>query len=88
MTREFNEREWALLGVVSEGNGRYDARQVDLVISSRLSPGDRTVFAELESLREAGWLARHDEPGAIGYTWSLTEEGQAALEAGRDSERR
>jgi DNA-binding IclR family transcriptional regulator len=62
-----------LLGVVAEGSGDLDARQIDLRVSSRYGPGEKTVLRELESLQRLGLVVRDDSRSGVGGRWKVTE---------------
>lgn len=62
-----------LLSVVAEGGGDLDARQIDLRVSSRYGPGEKTVLRELESLQRLGLVVRDDSRSGVGGRWRVTE---------------
>jgi hypothetical protein len=61
-----------LLAVVAEGGGDWDARQIDLRVSSRYGPGEKTVLRELEALQELGLVLRDDSRSGVGGRWEVT----------------
>jgi hypothetical protein len=61
-----------LLSVVAEGGGDLDARQIDLRVSSRYGPGERTVLRELEALQRLGLVVRDDSRSGVGGRWRVT----------------
>lgn len=61
-----------LLAVVAEGGGDWDARQIDLRVSSRYGPGEKTVLRELEALQELGLVLRDDSRSGVGGRWKVT----------------
>jgi hypothetical protein len=68
----------ALLALVRDGMGPRDARQLDLLISSKHEPREGgTVLDELVELERRG-LVRSGE-GGTGYNWSITDAGSEAL---------
>lgn len=62
-----------LLAVVAEGGGDWDARRIDLTVSSRYGPGERTVLRELETLQRLGLVVRDDSRSGVGGRWKVTE---------------
>ncbi|HEX3959168.1 MAG TPA: hypothetical protein VHZ03_21470 [Trebonia sp.] len=62
-----------LLAVVAEGGGDWDARRIDLTVSSRYGPGESTVLRELEALQQLGLVARDDSRSGVGGRWKVTE---------------
>ena len=69
-----------LLALVRNGMGRRDARQLDLLISTRLKPrGGWTVLDELIELEHRGLVRRG--PGGTGNRWAITDAGSEALTA-------
>jgi hypothetical protein len=62
-----------LLAVVAEGGGDWDARRIDLTVSSRYGPGERTVLRELEALQQLGLVVRDDSRSGVGGRWKVTE---------------
>jgi hypothetical protein len=62
-----------LLAVVAEGSGDWDARQIDLRVSSRYGPGEKTVLRELEALAQLGLVVRDDSRSGAGGRWKVTD---------------
>jgi repressor of nif and glnA expression len=69
-----------LLSVVAEGGGDLDARQIDLRVSSRYGPGERTVLRELEALQRLGLVVRDDSRSGVGGRWKVTETARQYLQ--------
>lgn len=69
-----------LLGVVAEGGGDLDARQIDLRVSSRYGPGDRTALKELEALQRLGLVVRDDSRSGVGGRWKVTEAARRYIQ--------
>ena len=61
-----------LLAVVAEGGGDLDARQIDLRVSSRYGPGEKTMLRELEALQQLGLVTRDDSRSGVGGRWKVT----------------
>ena len=61
-----------LLAVVAEGGGNWDARQIDLRVSSRYGPGEGTVLQELQALARLGLVTRDDSRSGVGGRWAVT----------------
>jgi hypothetical protein len=61
-----------LLAVVAAGDGNWDARQIDLRVSSRYGPGEKTVLRELEELQQLGLVIRDDSRSGVGGRWKVT----------------
>jgi hypothetical protein len=74
--------EWQvkLLSVVAEGGGDLDARQIDLRVSSRYGPGERTVLRELEALQRLGLVVRDDSRSGVGGRWKVTETARSYIQ--------
>jgi len=67
-----------LLALVRDGTGPRDARQLDLLISTRFRPREgRTVLEELTELERRGLVRR--AAGGTGYRWAVTDTGAEAL---------
>ena len=75
-----------LLGVVAEGGGELDARQIDLRVSSRYSPGESTVLRELESLQRLGLVVRDDSRSGVGGRWKVTEAARPYIQLAAGAE--
>jgi hypothetical protein len=69
-----------LLDVVAEGGGDWDARQIDLRVSSRYGPGEKTVLRELEALQELGLVLRDDSRSGVGGRWKVTETARPYIQ--------
>ena len=69
-----------LLAVVAEGGGDWDARQIDLRVSSRYGPGEKTVLRELEALQELGLVLRDDSRSGVGGRWKVTETARPYIQ--------
>jgi DNA-binding IclR family transcriptional regulator len=69
-----------LLSVVAEGGGDLDARQIDLRVSSRYGPGEKTVLRELEALQQLGLVARDDSRSGVGGRWRVTETARTYIQ--------
>lgn len=69
-----------LLSVVAEGGGDLDARQIDLRVSSRYGPGERTVLRELEALQQLGLVIRDDSRSGVGGRWKVTETARPYIQ--------
>lgn len=69
-----------LLSVVAEGGGDLDARQIDLRVSSRYGPGEKTVLRELEALQRLGLVARDDSRSGVGGRWRVTETARTYIQ--------
>lgn len=67
-----SDRQAALLAVVAEGGGDWDARRIDLAVDARHGPGEGTVLRELEELARLGLVIRDDTRSGIGGRWSVT----------------
>ena len=61
-----------LLAVVAEGGGNWDARQIDLRVTSRYGPGEGTVLQELQALARLGLVTRDDSRSGPGGRWAVT----------------
>jgi DNA-binding PadR family transcriptional regulator len=68
-----------ILGVVEAGNGKRDARRIDLIVSAKMDPGDRTVLDELRSLEKRGLVEMSDRETGVGGRLRITAEGSSAL---------
>jgi hypothetical protein len=60
------------LAVVAEGDGKWDARWIDLTVNSRHGPGEGTVLRELEALQRLGLVTRDDSRSGVGGRWKVT----------------
>ena len=69
-----------LLSVVAEGGGDLDARQIDLRVSSRYGPGEKTMLRELEALQRLGLVVRDDSRSGVGGRWKVTETAQPYIQ--------
>jgi hypothetical protein len=69
-----------LLSVVAQGGGDWDARQIDLRVSSRYGPGEKTMLRELEALQELGLVLRDDSRSGVGGRWKVTPDAQSHLQ--------
>lgn len=69
-----------LLSVVAEGGGDWDARQIDLRVSSRYGPGEKTMLRELEALRRLGLVVRDDSRSGVGGRWKVTETARPYIQ--------
>ena len=69
-----------LLSVVAEGGGDWDARQIDLRVSSRYGPGEKTVLRELEALQELGLVLRDDSRSGVGGRWKVTADARPYIQ--------
>jgi Fe2+ or Zn2+ uptake regulation protein len=69
-----------LLSVVAQGDGDLDARQIDLRVSSRYGPGERTVLRELEALQRLGLVVRDDSRSGVGGRWKVTESARRYIQ--------
>lgn len=69
-----------LLAVVAEGGGDLDARQIDLRVSSKYGPGERTVLRELEALQQLGLVVRDDSRSGVGGRWKVTAAARPYLQ--------
>ena len=69
-----------LLAVVAEGGGDLDARQIDLRVSSRYGPGERTVLQELEALQRLGLVVRDDSRSGVGGRWEVTAAAERYIQ--------
>jgi hypothetical protein len=69
-----------LLAVVAEGGGDWDARQIDLRVSSRYGPGEKTVLRELEALQELELVLRDDSRSGVGGRWKVTETARPYIQ--------
>jgi hypothetical protein len=69
-----------LLSVVAEGGGDWDARQIDLRVSSRYGPGEKTMLRELEALQRLGLVVRDDSRSGVGGRWKVTETAQPYIQ--------
>ena len=69
-----------LLAVVAEGGGNLDARQIDLRVSSRYGPGERTVLRELEALQLLGFVIRDDSRSGVGGRWKVTDTARPYIQ--------
>jgi hypothetical protein len=67
-----SDRQVKLLAVVAEGGGDWDARWIDLTVSSRYGPGEGTVLRELEALQRLGLVVRDDSRSGVGGRWTVT----------------
>jgi DNA-binding PadR family transcriptional regulator len=74
-----NERERVILGVVEAGDGKRDARAIDLIIDAKIGPGEDTMLQELRALEERGLVEMSDRETGVGGRWKITEEGSSAL---------
>lgn len=79
MESNLDNRKRLLLAIVREGTGRWDARTIDILLSSRHGPSSETVRHELHELLASG-LVVVDQSSGVGGLWSITEEGQQVLE--------
>jgi hypothetical protein len=69
-----------LLAIVAEGGGDLDARQIDLRVSSRYGPGEKTVLRELEALQELGLVLRDDSRSGVGGRWKVTASARSYIQ--------
>jgi len=69
----------ALLRVVGQGEGQYDARRIDLNYSAHHPPKGSTILERLKGLERAGFVERLTAEG-VGGRWGLTAAGAACLE--------
>ena len=69
-----------LLAVVAEGGGDLDARQIDLRVSSRYGPGEKTVLRELEALQRLGLVVRDDSRSGVGGRWKVTADARPHIQ--------
>jgi hypothetical protein len=69
-----------LLSVVAEGGGDLDARQIDLRVSSRYGPGEKTMLRELEALQRLGLVVRDDSRSGVGGRWKVTETARPYIQ--------
>jgi len=69
-----------LLAVVAEGGGDLDARQIDLRVSSRYGPGEKTMLRELEALQQLGLVTRDDSRSGVGGRWKVTATARPYIE--------
>jgi hypothetical protein len=76
----FSDWQVKLLAVVAEGGGDWDARQIDLRVSSRYGPGEKTVLRELEALQELGLVLRDDSRSGVGGRWKVTEAARPYIQ--------
>lgn len=74
------ERELRLLAVVGEGEGRWDARWIDVTTSIRHGPSDIGVHHELVALEAKGLVSVRD--GGTGGRWGLSPAGRDVLADG------
>ncbi len=81
MESHLDNRNRLLLTIVREGTGRWDARTIDVLLSSRHGPSVETVREDLLRLCEQG-LVVVDESKGVGGLWSITEKGEQALAEG------
>ena len=66
-------RQAALLAIVAEGGGDWDARRIDITISVRSGPGEVTVLKELQALQQLGLVTRDDTRSGPGGRWAVTD---------------
>ena len=69
-----------LLAVVAEGGGDLDARQIDLRVSSKYGPGEKTMLRELEALQQLGLVTRDDSRSGVGGRWKVTATARPYLQ--------
>jgi hypothetical protein len=69
-----------LLTVVAEGGGDLDARQIDLRVSSRYGPGEKTMLRELEALQQLGLVVRDDSRSGVGGRWKVTADARPYIQ--------
>ena len=69
-----------LLAVVAEGGGDWDARQIDLRVSSRYGPGEKTMLRELEALQRLGLVVRDDSRSGVGGRWKVTADARPYIQ--------
>jgi hypothetical protein len=69
-----------LLTVVAEGGGDWDARQIDLRVSSRYGPGEKTMLRELEALQRLGLVVRDDSRSGVGGRWKVTADARPYIQ--------
>jgi hypothetical protein len=75
-----SDRQVKLLAVVAEGGGDWDARWIDLTVSSRYGPGEGTVLRELEALQQLGLVTRDDSRSGVGGRWKVTATARPYLQ--------
>ena len=69
-----------LLAVVADGGGDLDARQIDLRVTSRYGPGEKTVLRELEALQQLGLVIRDNSRSGVGGRWKVTPDARLYLQ--------
>jgi DNA-binding IclR family transcriptional regulator len=70
------DRQVKLLRVVAEGAGKWDARWIDVTMTTRYGPSDGTVMRELKALEALGLVAMDPSTG-VGGRWSVTPEASS-----------
>jgi len=75
-----SDRQLKLLAVVAEGDGKWDARWIDLTVNSRHGPGEGTVLRELEALQRLGLVTRDDSRSGVGGRWKVTATARQYLQ--------
>lgn len=68
------ERQLDLLRTVAEGAGRWDARWIDIIMTTGHGTSETTVLKELKAL-EARALVYVDSSRGVGGRWAVTPEG-------------
>lgn len=74
-----SQRERLILSVVEAGNGKRDARIIDLIVDAKMEPGEGTLLDELRSLEERGLLEMSDRETGVGGRWRITQQGSSVL---------
>jgi hypothetical protein len=69
-----SEQQARLLAVVREGHGDWDARRIDIVVSSRHGAAGATVLQQLRELEDLGLVRCDTSQGGVGGRWRSVEE--------------
>jgi hypothetical protein len=80
MTQEkLSNRQLQLLAIVAEGRGTWDARRIDITMTSRHGAGSKTIFAELQYLERLGLVTAEAIESTVGGRWNITPEANSLL---------
>ena len=78
-SHELSERQFELLRIVAEGEGRWDARRIDITFSSRFGADGASVLSQLEVLKDLGLVSQDVRNSGVGGRWAVTAEGRLRL---------
>jgi|HubBroStandDraft_6_1064221.scaffolds.fasta_scaffold2280943_2 hypothetical protein len=73
-------RQMKLLQVVAEGAGKWDARWIDITMTTRHGAGEVTVLRELQGLERLGLVVCDLSGSGVGGRWRVTSEAHVYLD--------